>query len=213
MLFEITGLDEKQKEMFIKELTVLTDKYAGELNLPTSTKVNTSLGVMTTEFYHDDSYPSVHISFVNEYSQQHVVSVEVVEELKLPRVLVYERGDVEEPTSVITVNLLESPKLFKCNAEVAEWCIARNKIEAYVFMSEFWDNWKIMDNNYSIPFLRANPGKTLSDFIETFFTEEDKTSSFTDPTGGENNKPVTKLVSDWIKGAETVPCYLCHEAW
>lgn len=107
-------------------------------------------------------------------------------------------------------------KLFKCNTEVteiAEWCIAQSKTEAYDFLDKFWDDGDVMENMYVNPYFEANPGKTLDDFIEFFFLEECPESDFTHPYGGVNDEPVTKKVSDWLDEADIVPCYLCHEKW
>lgn len=107
-------------------------------------------------------------------------------------------------------------KLYKCNPEItqiAEWCIAKNKVEAYNFMDKFWDDGAIMKNMYANDYLKENPTKTLHDFIDIFFIEENPESYFTHPYAGINDEPITKKVKDWINEVDTVPCYLCHEKW
>lgn len=105
-------------------------------------------------------------------------------------------------------------KLYRCNEELTElkeWCIARDKKEAYDFMNEFWDCGTIM-KDYFKQYKKINKDKKLKDFIEYFFIEEDENKDFTHPYGDENNNPVTKKVHEWtnIVGA---PDYLCHEEW
>lgn len=210
MTFKIIGLEDNQKEMFFKELTVLTDKYAAELAKSPSIEVVTPVGVLTVDAYHCDEYPSVHISFMNGDTQNYVATVEVMSESKLPRVLVYQNCDVDEPTDVINLNLDGAPKLFRCNGAVKEWCIARNKTEAHSFMSKFWDDGVVMEM-YQSKFLKENPDKTLHDFIDAFFTEEGMNFLFTHPYAGELETPMVKLVSSWVNEADTVPSYLCYE--
>lgn len=107
-------------------------------------------------------------------------------------------------------------KLFKCNTQLtnlAEWCIARNKQEAYTFMDKFWDDGAIMEDMYVKKWLKENPGKNLEDFIDFFFIEENPDMDFTHPYGGLNNEPLTKKVRQWVNEVNTVPDYLCHEKW
>lgn len=105
------------------------------------------------------------------------------------------------------------PKLFRCNEEVTqvkEWTIARTKVQAYEFLKEFWDNGEIMDPMYSSLYLEENPDKTIEDFIEMFFIEEDNDKDFTHPYGGPEDEPVTKKVSEWIESVDEAPSYLCR---
>ncbi len=107
-------------------------------------------------------------------------------------------------------------KLFKCNKELTqleEWCIATDKKEAYTFLDKHWDDGEIMEDMYVKEYLKKNPGKTLEDFIEYFFIEEEPEKDFTHPYGGANDEPVTKKVKEWIAEADTTPTYLCHEKW
>lgn len=108
----------------------------------------------------------------------------------------------------------ELKKLFKCNeAEVAEWCVAKNKKEAYKFMDKFWDDGAIMKSHYVNKYLKANKGKTLDDFIENFFIEEDMEKELTVSDAGENDEPITKKVGEWLDEVDEVPSYLCHAKW
>lgn len=107
-------------------------------------------------------------------------------------------------------------KLFKCNTEitnVAEWCIARNKKEAYEFMDKHWDDGTIMQDLYVKDYIKNNPDKSLDDFIEIFFIEENPEKDFVHPYGGVNEEPITKKVKEWIEEAPIIPTYLCHEKW
>lgn len=107
-------------------------------------------------------------------------------------------------------------KLYKCNTElteVAEWCVARSKQEAYAFMDKFWDDGAIMKEMYVKKYLKENPEKTLEDFIEFFFIEENPDMDFTHPYGGVNNEPITRKVRDWVWEVSACPEYLCHEEW
>lgn len=105
-------------------------------------------------------------------------------------------------------------KIFNCNTEmteVAEWCIASDKHEAYEVMDEFWDYGDIMESMYVKKYLKNNPGKTLDDFIEYFFIEE-KGEELTLPYG-DNNEDVTKTIDEWLELSNGLACYLCHGRW
>lgn len=105
-------------------------------------------------------------------------------------------------------------RIFRCNdKEVPEWCVAKDKHEAYAFMDKFWDDGAIMKKLYVNDFLKSNPGKTLDDFIESFFIEEDLNNKITISDAGINNESITKTVREWLEQVPSGPSYLCHEEW
>lgn len=120
----------------------------------------------------------------------------------------------ERRVSIMLIRKVPEIRLFRCNTElteVAEWCIAKDKQEAYKFFNNHWANGDIIEKIYLKKYLKSNPSKTIEDFIEYFLIEEDLLADFTHPYGGKNNKPITKKVMEWLEETDNSPSYFCHE--
>jgi len=102
--------------------------------------------------------------------------------------------------------------IFKCNeGGVTEWCVAENKQQAYDFMSNLWG--EITMKEYENEYFEDDINTTLDDFIDNFFTEEQKEDDFTIVDAGIGGEPVTMKISEWLELQTVVPNYFCCEQY
>lgn len=99
-------------------------------------------------------------------------------------------------------------KLFKCNEDgIAEWCVASDKLSAYIYMQQCWGESTMKE--YEDEYLSDNKGSTREDFIENFFIEEDPEKEFRIDDDGPNGESVTKKVYEWLEDISEIPSYFC----
>ncbi len=119
-------------------------------------------------------------------------------------------SDMKEALKFLSA--IDERKVFKCNDDgVAEWCIAMDKQQAYEFMLKMWGESTM--GEYIEEYYEDNPGSSLDEFIECFFTEMPADQDFCIKDAGESGGPLTRKISEWAISAVAVPFYLCCEDW
>lgn len=102
MFITISGYHDQNKtkeliEQFMKENNL-------EVSFDEALIVDTPLGKLVAEPYHDSYYPGIHIHSKNGKSENAVLSVEVHSEDLVSKAYVYDR-DEEEPVDIIELNI------------------------------------------------------------------------------------------------------------
>lgn len=98
----------------------------------------------------------------------------------------YNREMDESERLVYLINVLQGrkeydviKKLFSCNEDgVTEWCVAKDKKQAYDFMRNLWGTGSMLE--YEKEYFEDNPSDSTDDFIEYFFTDVTENENFTE---------------------------------
>lgn len=98
--------------------------------------------------------------------------------------------------------------LYKCfRDELAEWIVARNKVEALNYLDVLWGG--LAKQEYFRQYKKENPLASYEKFAEDLFQEEPYEKEFT--VIKNNGQAITMTVKEWLDQIRIAPTFFSYQ--